>query len=152
MDNADGTIDVSEKPVSQRGAVAECVLTAPPDAIRAVQDNSLPKRDPIATARAAGLLAAKKTPDLIPHCHPIAVTDVRFDFLFAENAITVRCRVTARDRTGPEMEALCGAALAALTLYDMLKGICRGAQITRAALVEKQGGKSGHWRAGETDG
>jgi len=152
MERLDGTVDVSKKEMTFRRAVAESTLVAAQEAIAAIRDDSLPKKSPLGTARAAGLLAAKKTPWLIPHCHPVALTGVRIDFRFAEGSVTVRCEVTARDRTGPEMEALCGAAVAALTLYDLIKGVSRGAKIVQTLLIEKEGGKSGHWRAEEADG
>ena len=148
-----GTVDVSRKPATLRRAVAESTLSASADAVAAIRDNALPKADPLPTARAAGMLAAKGTPSLIPHCHPIAITGIAFDFEFTETAVTVRCEVTANDRTGPEMEALVGAAAATLTLYDMIKGTTRGARIVETRLLEKEGGKSGHWRApGGADG
>jgi len=152
MNDSGGSIDVSEKDVTLRRAVAQSILVAPPEAIQAIRQNALPKKDPLATARAAGLLAAKRTASLIPHCHPIALTGVAVAFDFADVSVTARCEVTAVDRTGPEMEALCGAAVAALALYDTIKGICRGARVTQTLLVEKDGGKSGHWRAEQSDG
>lgn len=142
----DGTIDVSDKDRTLRQAVAESVLVATEEAVQAVSENEMPKRDPLATARAAGLLAAKRTPDLIPHCHPLSLTEVSLEFTCEADSIIVRCRVSARERTGPEMEALCGASVAALTLYDMIKGICPGACLERTRVLEKRGGKSGHWR------
>ncbi len=151
MEPGGGTIDVSEKERAVRRAVAEAVLTATPEAVGAIRNDSLPKRGALGTARAAGLLATKRTPDLIPHCHPIALTSINVDFEFAEASVTVRCEVRACDRTGPEMEALCGASVAALTLYDMIKGVCRTARIASVRLLEKEGGKSGHWRAGGPD-
>lgn len=147
----DGTVDVSEKDRTLRRATAESVLVATEQVVRDIRQNNLPKSDPFATARAAGLLAAKRTPDLIPHCHPVSLTDISFDFQLADNSVIVLCRVTARERTGPEMEALCGASTAALTLYDMIKGVCYGAEIERTRVIEKEGGKSGHWRREEDD-
>jgi len=151
MELSGGTIDVSGKDRTYRRAVAQSVLVAGTEAIAAMRTDSLPKKGALATARAAGLLAAKKTASLIPHCHPIAITSISIDFRFGQESVTVRCEVAAQDRTGPEMEALCGASIAALTLYDMAKGTCRGARITRTYLLEKEGGNSGHWRAGEQD-
>ena len=144
----DGTADISAKEPTLRRAVAESVLVAPPETVEAIRQDALPKKDVLASARAAGMLAAKKTPDLIPHCHPVALTAVSIEFEFAEGSVTARCEVKAYDRTGPEMEALCGATVAVLTLYDMIKGVCRGARIERTFLLEKEGGKSGPWRAG----
>jgi cyclic pyranopterin phosphate synthase len=140
-----GTVDISCKDVVYRQATASSTLVAEPAVIARVRDDDLPKKGVLQTARAAALLAAKRTPGLIPHCHPVCLTSVQVDFAFAESAITVRCTVSSRDRTGPEMEALCGAAIAALTIYDMTKGVCSGASITETRLIEKKGGKSGHW-------
>jgi cyclic pyranopterin phosphate synthase len=142
-----GTIDISDKDITPRRAVAESVLRAPTSAIDAIRRNELPKSDPLPTARAAALLAVKETPRLIPHCHPIAVTGVDVDFELCDFAVTITCRVTVLDRTGAEMEALVGASTAALTIYDMNKGICAGASVTETRLLEKEGGRSGHWTA-----
>jgi len=146
-ESGSGTIDVSGKQRTVRRAVARCRLIVTAEVAEAIRQDKLPKQGAIATARAAGMLAAKRTPDLIPHCHPVGLTSIRLGFEFADTAVTVRCEVTAYDRTGPEMEALCGASLAALTLYDMVKGVCRGAEVADLSLVEKEGGKSGHWSA-----
>lgn len=151
MEFSDGTIDVSGKERTPRRAVAQSVLVAGAEAVEAIKCDTLPKRGALATARAAGLLAAKKTASLIPHCHPIAITSIGIDFEFGDESVTVRCEVAALDRTGPEMEALCGASIAALTLYDMVKGVYRGARVAQTYLLEKEGGRSGHWRAGERD-
>jgi cyclic pyranopterin phosphate synthase len=144
---ASGMVDVSGKDVTRRLAVAESVLAADAQTLAALRANRLPKLDPLPTARAAALLALKATPNLIPHCHPIPVTDATVEFDLAEDAVTVRCTVGTLARTGAEMEALVGASVATLTLYDMIKGVCRGAQILRTRLVSKSGGKSGNWRA-----
>lgn len=152
MERPEGMIDVSGKERMSRRAVAETALVVPPAIVESIRLDRLPKKDALATARAAGMLAAKGTPGLIPHCHPVALTDVSVDFRFAEGEVRVRCEAAAVDRTGPEMEALCGAAIAALTLYDMVKGVCRGAEVATIRLLEKEGGKSGHWRAEEVQG
>jgi len=144
-----GTVDVSQRQKTVRRAVARSELTATASVIEAIKNDSLPKRGALATARAAGLLAAKKTSQLIPHCHPIAITNVKIAFELAEASVRLRCEVTAVDRTGPEMDALCGACAAALTLYDMVKGVCPTARIAATYVLEKEGGKSGHWRGGE---
>ena len=151
MELSGGTIDVSGKESTLRRAVAQSVLVAGAEAMRAIKCDTLPKTGALETARAAGLLAAKRTASLIPHCHPVSITSIGIDFEFGDESVTVRCTVTARDRTGPEMEALCGASIAALTLYDMIKGVYRGAKVAQTYLLEKEGGKSGHWRAGERD-
>lgn len=141
-----GMVDVSGKEQTLRVAVAESVLKADQATLKALAENSLAKADPLPTARAAALLAVKGTPALIPHCHPIPLTDAKVEFSLGSDSVTIRCRVSTFARTGAEMEALCGAAVAALTLYDMLKAACPGAEITRVRLLEKSGGKTGHWR------
>ncbi len=142
-----GMIDVSAKQQTHRVAVAESVLVADPEALSAIEQNTLPKADPLPTARAAALLAVKNTPGLIPHCHPIPVTDATVEFSVSQAAVTIRCRAQAVAKTGVEMEALVGAAVAALTLYDMVKGVCPGARIEGLRVLEKSGGKTGDWRA-----
>jgi len=141
------TVDISERPESLRRAVAEGFLLADPDTIEAVRCGALPKSDPLPTARAAALLAVKRTPQLVPHCHPLRITAVGVRFEFSMNSVRVLCEVRARDRTGPDMEALCGVTGALLTLYDMVKGRCPSAVLERIALLEKQGGRGGAWRA-----
>jgi len=142
-----GLVDVSGKEVTRRVAVAESVLKADEPTLRALDANELPKADPLPTARAAALLALKATSNLIPHCHPIPITDATVEFELGEDAVSVRCTVGTLARTGAEMEALVGASIAALTLYDMIKAVCRGARIVRTRLLEKSGGKGGTWRA-----
>lgn len=144
---AKGMVDVSSKGESRRVAVAEAVLKADEATLTAIAENALPKADPLPTARAAALLAVKGTPRLIPHCHPIPVTDAEVEFSLAEDSVTILCRVGTVARTGVEMEALCGASVAALTLYDMIKAVCRAAEITAIRLLEKSGGRSGNWKA-----
>jgi cyclic pyranopterin phosphate synthase len=140
-------VDVSGRDETPRRAVAEGFLVADPDTIRAIREGRLPKAEPLATARAAALLAVKDTPRLIPHCHPIRVTAATVEFDFAVNSVQVRCEVRAVDRTGPQMEAIVGVTAALLTLYDMAKALCPTASMERVRLVEKEGGRSGHWRA-----
>jgi len=142
-----GMVDISGKEPTRRVAVAESVLRADPQAVQAVLDNELPKSDPLQTARAAALLAVKRTPETIPYCHVIQVTDASVEFEPAGDTITIRCRVGTFDRTGAEMEAIYGATVAAITLYDMIKAVYPGAEILRTRLLEKSGGKSGHWQA-----
>jgi len=151
MRQIDGTVDISQKAPTLRRSVAESTLVASTDVVEAVRANGLPKKDPIATARAAAMLAVKQTPALIPHCHPVAITGITVEFELKEDLIRVRCEVVSHDRTGPEIEALCGASVAALTLYDVIKNVYCGARIEGVRLIEKDGGKSGHWVAEETD-
>jgi cyclic pyranopterin phosphate synthase len=141
-------VDVGGKEVTEREAVAECVITMTPEAC-AHLEAGIPKGNPIEAARVAGILGVKRTPDLLPFCHPIAVTgaEVVVEPDRSIGQIRVQARVTARDRTGVEMEALTAAAVAALSLYDTAKAFDRGARIDGLRLLEKTGGKSGHYRA-----
>ena len=143
-------VDVSEREETVRRAVAEGYLVADPDSIEAIRANKLIKADPIPTARTAALLAVKGTPALIPHCHPVRVTGVDVEFEFAVNSVRVKCQVRAVDRTGPQMEAICAVSAALLTLYDLVKGLCATATLTKIMVVEKEGGSSGLWRADGT--
>jgi cyclic pyranopterin phosphate synthase len=140
-------VDVSAKPETVREAIARAVITMAPTTLRAIRLGNAPKGDVLGTARTAGVLAAKRTPELIPLCHPLRITGVDIDF--SENRrgrLTVEARVRTVDKTGVEMEALTAASVAALTVYDMIKAVERGVTIERVQLVEKSGGKSGHWR------
>jgi cyclic pyranopterin monophosphate synthase len=141
-------VDVGGKDVTDREAVAECVITMTPEACAQLEAGT-PKGNPIEAARVAGILGVKRTPDLLPFCHPIAVTgaEVVVEPDRSIGQIRVQARVTARDRTGVEMEALTAAAVAALSLYDTAKAFDRGARIDGLRLLEKTGGKSGHYRA-----
>jgi cyclic pyranopterin monophosphate synthase len=141
-------VDVGGKEVTDRKAVAECVITMTPEACAHLEAGT-PKGNPIEAARVAGILGVKRTPDLLPFCHPIAVTgaEVVVEPDRSSGQIRVQARVTARDRTGVEMEALTAAAVAALSLYDTAKAFDRGARIDGLRLLEKTGGKSGHFRA-----
>jgi len=142
-------VDVGGKEVTDREAVAECVITMTPEACAQLEAGT-PKGNPIEAARVAGIMGVKRTPDLLPFCHPIAVTgaEVVVEPDRSTGRIRVQARVTARDRTGVEMEALTAAAVAALSLYDTAKPFDRGARIDGLRLLEKSGGKSGHYRAG----
>ena len=140
-------IDVSEREEGRRRAVADGYLVADPATVEGIRTDSLPKPDPLGTARAAALLAIKNTPHAIPHCHPIRVTHASVEFEFAADSVRVVCEVAAVDRTGPQMEALSGVTSALLVLYDMVKGRCPTASLARIGLAEKEGGRSGRWRA-----
>ena len=141
-------VDVGGKEVTDREAVAECVITMTPEACAQLEAGT-PKGNPIEAARVAGIMGVKRTPDLLPFCHPIAVTgaEVVVEPDRSTGRIRVQARVTARDRTGVEMEALTAAAVAALSLYDTAKPFDRSARIDGLRLLEKTGGKSGHYRA-----
>ena len=142
-------VDVGGKDVSAREAVAECVIRMAPGAVASLVAGTS-KGDPIEAAKVAGLMAAKRTPDLLPFCHPIALSSVQM-ILEPDpegGAIRVEATVRANDRTGVEMEALTAAAVSALCLYDTAKAFDRAAEIGGLHLVSKSGGKSGQYRRG----
>ena len=141
-------VDVSQKAASHRHAVAESRVSMSPEAFARVKSATVPKGDVLGTARLAGIMAAKRTAELIPLCHPLALTklDLALDLDDAASAIFVRATVEAFDRTGVEMEALPAVSVAALTIYDMLKGIDRAMEIGPTRLVAKSGGRSGDFK------
>jgi cyclic pyranopterin phosphate synthase len=139
-------VDIGTKPVTARRAVARAVLEAQPATIDAIVGGTLKKGDALAVARIAGIMAAKKTSDLIPLCHPIALNKVEIDIVAEGNTLIIVATAETSDRTGVEMEAMTAAAVAALTLYDMAKGIDRAMRVTAVELMEKSGGKSGDFR------
>ncbi len=140
-------VDVSAKPETVREAVARAIVTMKPATLRAVRRGNAPKGDVLGTARTAGILAAKRTSELIPLCHPLRLTtvDVTFDDRRGHGRLGVEARVRTVDKTGVEMEALTAVTVAALTIYDMVKALEKGVTIARVQLVEKSGGKSGTW-------
>jgi cyclic pyranopterin phosphate synthase len=141
-------VDVSDKPSTDRRALASALVRVSPRTAEAVKTGNTPKGDVLGTARIAGIQAAKRTSELIPLCHPLALSFVgvegEIDVEAGEITLTAEARTTGP--TGVEMEALTAAAVAALTVYDMIKGIERGAEIGPLTLVEKSGGRSGEWR------
>jgi len=141
-------VEVGAKEVTDREATAECVVTMTTEACARLVAGT-PKGNPIEAARVAGIMGVKRTPDLLPFCHPIAVTgaEVLVEPDRATGRIRVQTTVHAKDRTGVEMEALTAAAIAALSLYDTAKAFDRAARIDGLRLLEKRGGKSGHYRA-----
>ncbi len=141
-------VDVSQKAASQRRAVARARVRLQRETAALVSDVSAPKGDVLATARIAGIMAAKRTSELIPLCHPIALSRVTVSVELAPSGdlLTVTAAAEAHDRTGVEMEAMTAASVAALTIYDMLKGVERGITIEQVVLLEKSGGRSGHYR------
>ncbi len=138
-------VDVGAKPETARRALAEAFVSLSAAACRRVRENSVEKGDVLATARLAGIAAAKRASDLIPLCHPLRIVSVRVDPTLRRGGVRVEAEVLAHDRTGVEMEALTAAAVGALTVYDMTKAIDRGAVIGPVRLLEKEGGKSGRW-------
>lgn len=140
-------VDVSGKPDTDRVARARGTLLMQPETLKAIQENRLKKGDVLATARIAGVMAAKKTHDLIPLCHPLALNDVQVDITVREDGKGLDVETLARTtgKTGVEMEALTACSVALLTLYDMAKAIDRGMVMTQVQVVSKSGGKSGDW-------
>ncbi|MEZ0052180.1 cyclic pyranopterin phosphate synthase [Mycobacterium sp. MAA66] len=138
-------VDVTGKDATRRSAVAAGVLRTRADVVDLITSGGLPKGDALATARIAGIMAAKRTSDLVPLCHPLALTgvDVDFDVHSAHIAITATVRTT--DRTGVEMEALTAVSVTALTLYDMIKAVDPAARIDDIRVLRKEGGKTGTW-------
>ncbi|MBD9399346.1 MULTISPECIES: cyclic pyranopterin monophosphate synthase MoaC [unclassified Pseudomonas] len=143
-------VDVSDKAQTVREAVAEARVRMLPTTLQMIVDGEHPKGDVFAVARIAGIQAAKKTSDLIPLCHPLMLTSVKVELQAdGEDAVLIRARCKLTGQTGVEMEALTAASVAALTIYDMCKAVDRGMVIEQVRLLEKLGGKSGHFLAGE---
>ena len=140
-------VDVGGKAETRRIAVAAGRIGMSAEALAAIRNGDAPKGDVLAAARIAGIMAAKKTAELIPLCHPLPLTRVAVEWSFDEEAPAVRIEVTSETlaRTGVEMEALTACAIAALTVYDMVKGVERGVEIRSVRLISKSGGKSGEW-------
>jgi cyclic pyranopterin phosphate synthase len=142
-------VDVSAKPETERVAVAEGRVIMQPATLDVVLKGDAKKGDVLGAARIAGIMAAKRTHELIPLCHPLAITKVDVDLVpdLQLPGVRVRATVSVTGRTGVEMEALTAASVACLTIYDMVKAVERGMRIEGIRLIEKRGGKSGHWRA-----
>jgi len=140
-------VDVGWKRVTRREAVAEAWVDVGDEVAAALDGGGgLPKGDPFETARLAGIMAAKRTPELIPLCHPLPIELAEVEVERKGRRVHITSRVVARARTGVEMEAMTAAAVAALALYDMIKSLGRGAEIGPVRLLRKVGGKSGHWK------
>lgn len=141
-------VDVSEKAATLRSATAEATVLLTPEAVEALQEGGVGKGDPLSVAQLAGIMAAKKTGELIPLCHPLPITgaEVRLEFRPEEACVRITATVKTKAETGVEMEALTACAVAALTVYDMLKAASKGLEITDLHLLHKSGGKSGEWR------
>jgi cyclic pyranopterin phosphate synthase len=141
-------VDVGDKPASERRALAQATVRVSPQTARIVLAGDAPKGDVIGTARIAGIQAAKRTSELIPLCHPLALTFVGVEAAIdaEQGEIVIRAEARTTGPTGVEMEALTAASVAALTIYDMVKGVERGAEIASVVLLEKSGGRSGEWR------
>ncbi len=138
-------VDVADKPVTHRRAVACAAIHMHPETLAMIVEGRAPKGDVLAVARVAGIMAAKKTSELIPLCHPLAITRAVVAFEPFGDGIRIEATVETNDVTGVEMEALTAASIAALTLYDMCKAVDRGMTIDGLGLIAKEGGKSGRW-------
>jgi cyclic pyranopterin phosphate synthase len=139
-------VDVTPKEATHRRAIARCKVFMQPDTTSKVASNAITKGDVLGAARIAGIQAAKRTPDLIPLCHPLLVGAININFTIGDDQVEVESQVETIDRTGVEMEALTACAVAALTIYDMCKSSDRSMVIGELALWEKTGGHRGHWR------
>jgi cyclic pyranopterin phosphate synthase len=142
-------VDVSAKDVTTREAVAAGRLTTTAEVIDLLRRDGLPKGDALAVARIAGIAGAKRTADLVPLCHPIALAGVTVDLQLAESAVDITATTRTADRTGVEMEALTAVVAAGLALYDMIKAVDRSAVLSDVRLLAKSGGRSGEWRRPE---
>ncbi len=145
-------VDVGAKAETRRLAIASGTITMTAEALAAIRAGNAPKGDVLGTARIAGIMAAKKTAELIPMCHALAIDSVNLDFSFEDEGEftgTIRASATAcvTGKTGVEMEAITAVSIALVTIYDMAKALDKGMVISGIRLVEKQGGKSGHWKA-----
>ena len=140
-------VDVGAKAVTHREAIAEGRIAMTAEALAAIRDGTAKKGDVLAVARVAGIMAAKKTSELIPLCHPVALTSVTVDFEFEDDGIRVLATARTAGQTGVEMEALTAASVALLTLYDMAKALDKAMVMSGIRLLAKSGGRSGDWRA-----
>jgi cyclic pyranopterin phosphate synthase len=148
--DADGKarmVDIGGKAETRRVAVATGLIRMSPQALAAIRDGEVPKGDVLAAARIAGIMAAKKTAELIPLCHPLALDAVTVDFAFEEGALRATASASLSGRTGVEMEAMTACSIALLTIYDMAKAIDKAMVIEGVRLLSKSGGKSGDWTA-----
>jgi cyclic pyranopterin phosphate synthase len=147
--NDDGNahmVDVSDRAIAQRSARASGKVVLSKSVLSLIAEGKTPKGDVLATARIAGIMGAKKTPELIPLCHPISISSVNVDLEIVEDGVKIYSTVTISDRTGVEMEALTAVSIAALTIIDMTKALDPGATITNVQVDEKDGGRNGHWK------
>jgi cyclic pyranopterin phosphate synthase len=140
-------VDVTDKEVTAREATAACSVYMGAETLEVIAEGRVDKGDVLEVARLAGIMAAKRTPDLIPLCHPIPVTGTEVELSLAETSVDIKATVRTASRTGVEMEALTAVTVAALTVYDMVKGIEREASIGDVRLLSKSGGRSGDWAA-----
>jgi cyclic pyranopterin monophosphate synthase len=139
-------VDVSDKPVSERRAVAMGRVQVSSAVVDLLRGDGVPKGDALGVARVAGILGAKRTSDLVPLCHPIGLSGITIDLEVADDAVEITATVRTADRTGVEMEALTAVSVAALTVVDMVKAVDKAAEITGVKILSKSGGRSGEWR------
>jgi cyclic pyranopterin monophosphate synthase len=139
-------VDVSDKDVTVRTARAAGRVMVAPRVVELLRGEGVPKGDALATARIAGIMGAKRTPDLVPLCHPLAISGVKVDLTVTDESVDITATVRTTDRTGVEMEALTAVTVAALTVVDMVKAVDKAAVITDVRVEEKTGGASGDWR------
>jgi cyclic pyranopterin monophosphate synthase len=144
-------VDVSAKPVTARTATAAARVLLSPECVAALRDRAVPKGDVLAVARVSGIMAAKKTPDLIPLCHPLFLSGVDVTAEVTDSGVEITATVRTTERTGVEMEALTAVSVAGLAVIDMIKAIDRSAVITDIRVLAKSGGRSGDWRRPEGD-
>jgi cyclic pyranopterin monophosphate synthase len=140
-------VDIGAKQATERIAIASGRIRMSAPALAAIREGDVPKGDVLAAARIAGIMAAKKTGELIPLCHPLALDAVTIDFAFEGDAVRVTATASLTAKTGVEMEAMTATSIALLTIYDMAKAIDKGMVIEEVRLIEKRGGKSGTWKA-----
>jgi len=139
-------VDITSKKNSKRKSSAQGFIVVSKDTLRSIETDNLEKGDLFNTARIAGILAAKKTSELIPLCHPLSISKIDINFNIKDNGIEVITNVSIEGKTGVEMEALTAASIACLTIYDMIKSIDKESEITSIRLISKSGGKSGNWK------
>jgi cyclic pyranopterin phosphate synthase len=139
-------VDVSDRAITQRSARASAKVVLNKSVLSLIAEGKTPKGDVLATARIAGIMGAKKTPELIPLCHPISISSANVDLEIVEDGVNIFSTVTISDRTGVEMEALTAVSIAALTIIDMTKALDPGATIKNIQVDEKDGGRNGHWK------
>jgi cyclic pyranopterin phosphate synthase len=139
-------VDVSDREETIRTATAAGKVLLSKEVLALIADGTAPKGDVLATARIAGILGAKKTPELIPLCHPLAISSISVDLTVEEDGIAIVAKVKIADRTGVEMEALTAVSVAGLTIIDMIKALDPFATITNIQVIEKDGGRNGHWQ------
>jgi cyclic pyranopterin phosphate synthase len=142
-------VDVGGKPATERRAVASGRITMTAEALAAIREGNAPKGDVLSAARIAGIMAAKRTGELIPLCHPLGLEAVSIDFAYEEGAIRATATASLTGKTGVEMEAMAAVSIALLTIYDMAKAIDKGMVISEVCVIAKTGGKSGDWAAPE---